>query len=77
MSDMRMITGAILLLGAEQAFAHSQMIGFPNQLYAKQVLYPAAIVAGGLGVLILVWGLLVDSAVANTSNADKSATKSI
>ncbi|MCA8999672.1 MAG: hypothetical protein KDA80_21935 [Planctomycetaceae bacterium] len=58
---MRMITGAILILTGEQAFAHSQSIPFPNQVFANQVLYPSSLVLVGLGVLFLVWGILTDT----------------
>ena len=57
---MRTVAGAILLASSEQAFAHSQMIGFPNQLYANQILFPASIVLGVLGLLLVVWGVLTD-----------------
>lgn len=57
---MRTVSGAVLLLASEQAFAHSQMIGFPNQLFAKQVLYPTAIVLGVIGILLMLWGILTD-----------------
>ncbi|MEW4531365.1 MAG: hypothetical protein ACF8PG_16215 [Maioricimonas sp. JB045] len=57
---MRTISGAILLLAAEQAFAHSQMVSFPNQVFASQVLYPASMILAGLGLLLLVWGILTD-----------------
>jgi hypothetical protein len=44
---MRMITGAILLLAAEQAFAH-------------QVLVPGSATLGLLGLAFLIWGLAMD-----------------
>lgn len=58
---MRMITGALLLLVSEQAFAHSQSIPFPNQIFANQVLYPTSMVMAGIGVIFIIWGLLCDT----------------
>ncbi|MEO8495589.1 MAG: hypothetical protein ABI614_11005 [Planctomycetota bacterium] len=57
---MRMITGAILLLCAEQAFAHAYLIGFPYQDFASQVLIPGSLTLGLLGLAILIWGLVTD-----------------
>lgn len=57
---MRMITGAILILASEQAFAHSQSVPFPNQVFASEVLYPASLVLAALGVAFLVWGTFSD-----------------
>lgn len=57
---MRMVTGAILLLASEQAFAHAYLIGFPYQSYASQILVPGSLVLGVLGLGILIWGLAMD-----------------
>ena len=55
---MRMISGALLLLSAEQAFSHSLMIGFPNAQLAKEILYPASIILLILGIIMMSWGLV-------------------
>ncbi len=57
---MRIVAGAILLLSSEQAFAHAYLIGFPHQSYASQVLIPASLLLGLLGMAVLIWGLAVD-----------------
>ena len=57
---MRMVTGAILLLASEQAFAHAHSIGFPHQAYVSQVLLPGSMTLGLLGLAFLVWGLAMD-----------------
>ncbi len=57
---MRTITGAILLLTAEQAFSHAHLVGFPLQSVASEVLVPASMVLAALGTALLVWGLLAD-----------------
>ena len=57
---MRMLTGAILILAAEQAFAHSHLVGFPHQSYVSEVLIPASLVLGLLGAGYLVWGTIKD-----------------
>ena len=59
-SSMRMITGGLLIVASEQAFAHSQMVPFPNQVFAAEVLYPASIVLLGLGICFLIWGAVSD-----------------
>ena len=67
-SSMRMITGGLLIVASEQAFAHSQMVPFPNQVFAAEVLYPASIVLLGLGICFLIWG-----AVSDQNSGEKSA----
>ena len=54
---MRMISGAILLLAAEEAFANSLSIGFPNAAMAQEILFPASLVLAICGLLLLVWGI--------------------
>ena len=55
---MRMLTGAILLLTAEQAFAHAHLVGFPNVAFVREVLVPASLVLGLFGLAFLVWGVV-------------------
>ena len=57
---MRALTGAILILSGEQAFAHAYLIGFPHQSYAQTILLPFAAMAMLSGVGFLVFGLLSD-----------------
>ena len=57
---MRMITGAILILAAVEAFARAHMVPFPNDVFAHGILYPASMVLGGIGVGILIWGVLTE-----------------
>ena len=57
---MRTITGAILILAAEQAFSHAHLIAFPHQIYAQTILIPCAAVVGFTGVVVLVWGFLTE-----------------
>lgn len=58
---MRMLTGALLLVGAEQAYAHANLVQFPNHIEARTVLIPASIGLLVAGMLILVWGLLTEN----------------
>jgi len=55
-----MLTGAVFLLGAEQAYAHANLVQFPNQVEARSVLIPAAFAFLVLGFLLLGWGLLTE-----------------
>lgn len=57
---MRLVTGAILLAAAEQAFAHAHMIGFPHGDFASQVLWPVSVVLALLGLGFLTWGVLTE-----------------
>ncbi len=57
---MKLITGAVLLLAAEQAYAHAQLVQFPNHESASAVLVPASLVLLVLGILMLIWGLLTE-----------------
>jgi len=58
--SMKFLSGAVLLVGAEQAFAHAQLIQFPNQDAASSVLIPASFVMLVLGALFMIWGLLTE-----------------
>lgn len=61
---MKLLTGAILLLTAEQAYAHAQLIGFPNHESAAEVLVPASLILLILGSLLMVWGLATEARAA-------------
>jgi hypothetical protein len=50
----------LLILTAEQAFAHAHMANYPNEPRVRDVLYPAAGVALVLGVALMTWGLFSD-----------------
>lgn len=58
---MKMISGAVLMLAAEEAFAHAQLVQFPNHETAWSVLVPASVVFLALGCLLMVWGLVTDA----------------
>lgn len=55
---MKLLAGTVLLLAAEQAYAHAHLVQFPNHDVAARVLIPASLVLVVLGSLLLVWGLL-------------------
>ena len=55
---MRTITGAVLLLAAESAFAHAHLIGVPHQPFARDVLLPASASLAVVGLVFLVWGVV-------------------
>jgi hypothetical protein len=57
---MRMLTGAILIAAAEQAFAHAHLIGFPHSAFAREVLLPASLVFVLFGLGFLVWGVITE-----------------
>ena len=57
---MRMFTGAMLIVGAEQAFAHALLVRFPHDALARQVLLPASAVLLALGLVFLLWGVWVE-----------------
>lgn len=57
---MRMVTGAILIAVAEQAFAHAYLIGFPHSVFAIQMLVPASLVLLLAGLGFLIWGTVTE-----------------
>ena len=57
---MRLVTGAILIAGAEQAFSHAHLIGFPHGVFASQVLLPVSLVLAVAGLGFLTWGLITE-----------------
>ena len=57
---MRMITGALLLLVAEQAFYHAHSIGFPHYRFVNEVLLPLSGLLGVIGVVLIGVGLWFD-----------------
>jgi hypothetical protein len=58
---MKLVSGALLLLGAEQAYAHANLIQFPNYEAAASVLFPAALAFLVLGGLMFAWGLATET----------------
>lgn len=58
---MKLVAGALLLLGAEQAYAHANLIQFPNYEPAAAVLFPGAVAFLILGTLLFSWGLLTET----------------
>ena len=69
---MKLLSGVILLLAAEQAFAHAQLVQFPNHDVASQILVPASVVFVTLGSLLVVWGLFTESHAKGWSEPFKS-----
>lgn len=57
---MKLLAGAVFLLSAEQAYAHSHMVLFPNHDTAAQVLLPASMVLATIGTLLVIWGLIAE-----------------
>jgi hypothetical protein len=57
---MRLVTGAILIAAAEQAFSHAHLIGFPHGVFASQVLLPASLVLALAGLSFLTWGIVTE-----------------
>lgn len=58
---MKLVSGALMLVGAEQAYAHAQLVTFPNHDAAAQVLIPASVVFLVLGICLVTWGLLTET----------------
>lgn len=58
---MKLVAGAILLMAAEHAYAHAQLVQFPNHESAAAVLVPASLLFLVLGMLLLIWGLLTEA----------------
>lgn len=58
---MKLLCGTLLLMAAEQAYAHANLVQFPNQDSAARVLVPASVVFLALGILMTIWGLVVEA----------------
>jgi hypothetical protein len=58
---MKLVAGSVLVLAAEQAYAHAQLVQFPNHESASAVLVPGSLVLLVLGILLLIWGLLTEA----------------
>ncbi len=67
-----MISGTLLLLGAEQAFSHSLSIGFPNSQLAQEVLFPASLLMLILGLILMSWGLIAGEFNAKKCEKEKT-----
>jgi hypothetical protein len=70
MFHVKVIAGSLLLLAAEQAFAHAHLVQFPHHDAASSVLVPTSVVFLGLGMILLVWGLLTESRLTKTKLND-------
>ncbi|MCX7392476.1 MAG: hypothetical protein WCR23_11315 [Planctomycetota bacterium] len=57
---MKLISGVILLVGSEQAFAHALLVQFPNTDAGTKVLIPASIVMLTMGCILVIWGLFTE-----------------
>lgn len=57
---MRMITGALLLLVAEQAFFHAHSIGFPHYRFVNEILLPVSGLLAITGLVLIGTGLWLD-----------------
>jgi hypothetical protein len=64
---MKLVTGGLLVLAAEHAYAHAQLVQFPNHESAAAVLVPGSFVLLVLGALLLVWGLLTETRASEKS----------
>lgn len=71
---MKMLTGAILLLIAELSFAHTHLIQFPHHLYVSEFLIPSSVVAGILGALLLIWGIVDDVRIKRSSSSQSDTS---
>ncbi len=58
---MKLLSGAVLLHAAEQAYAHAHLAQFPYHDDAALVLMPAAWVLAALGSILFVWGVFAET----------------
>ena len=69
---MKLVAGTVLLLAAEQAYAHAHLVQFPNHDVAARVLVPASLVLAILGSLLLVWGLVTESRCCQSDKSERA-----
>jgi hypothetical protein len=72
---MKLLSGAILLVGAEHAYAHAQLVQFPNQDAASSVLIPASFLLLLLGTCFMIWGLLTECRSGEGSRGESGGNK--
>lgn len=53
---VRILAGCVLIHAAEQAYAHMNLVQFPNYETAAHVLLPSSILLAVLGSLLVIWG---------------------
>ena len=73
---MKTVTGALLLLLSEQAYAHANLIGFPNHIKASELLIPVSLISLVLGLIFIVWGLWADRAACVLNRAEAKSAPS-
>ena len=66
---MKILAGCVLIHSAEQAYAHMNLIQFPNYETASQVLLPTSIAILVLGVLLVTWGCIEEISGRRTDRA--------
>lgn len=76
MPGAKLIAGSLLILAAEQAYAHTWLIGFPHQVHASQVLIPTSGVLLIFGLGLLVWGIWTEIGTKETASDDSPAAES-
>ena len=57
---MKLVAGAILLHAAEQAYAHAHLVDFPHYRTVSPILLPVSAVLGIVGLVLLIWGVVVE-----------------
>lgn len=72
---MKLVTGAILLLIAELAYAHTHLMQFPHHEAARGVLIPASVISASLGSLFLLWGIVAELMTSSGRKADLPSTE--
>ncbi|MBD3673996.1 MAG: hypothetical protein HUJ26_10775 [Planctomycetaceae bacterium] len=74
---MKLITGALLLLIAELAYAHTHLMQFPHHEAARVVLIPASVISASLGSLFLLWGILAELISSSRKNSEVPVTEKV
>ena len=64
---MKLLSGVVLLHASEQAFAHANLVQFPNHENAANILVPVSVVLLLFGSMFVVWGLLTECGAKKTT----------
>lgn len=75
MPGAKLIAGSLLIVAAEQAYAHTWLIGFPHHVHASEVLVPASVVLLTLGLGMLLWGIWTEIGEKKAAKAEASASQ--
>ncbi len=74
---VRILAGCVLIHAAEQAYAHMNLVQFPNYETAAHVLLPSSIILLVLGTLLVIWGCAAEVRIRRDISAKNCSSSSV